>query len=99
MAVIVTAEVPGQTQQGYDGMLAALRERIEGADGFIAHASHPVEGGWRVIELWQSKAQADRFYAQQVPPNLPAGIHPKRSTQELHSLVAGLTGHPRPPGA
>jgi hypothetical protein len=87
MTVLVTAEVAGQTPQGYDGMLGALRGRITGADGFIAHASHQVEGGWRVIEVWESKAQADRFFAREVAPNLPPGIHPKRVTQELHSWV------------
>ena len=87
MTVLVIAEVAGQSQQGYDGMLGALRERIAGAHGFIAHASHEVEGGWRVIEVWESKAHSDRFYAQEVAPNLPPGIHPKRSTQELHSWL------------
>lgn len=87
MAVMMIAEVAGQTQQGYDGMLDRLQPALLGAEGFIAHASHPVDGGWRVIELWQSKAHADRFFASAVAPHLPPGIHPKRRVQELHSLV------------
>jgi hypothetical protein len=92
MAVIMTADVAGQTQQGYDGILAALGERLTAAEGFIAHASHAIEGGWRVVEIWESKADSDRFFAREVAPNVPAGVHPKRVTHELHSLVstAGL---------
>ena len=87
MAVMTIAEVAGQSAQGYDAMLSLLEARIRPAEGFIAHASHAVDGGWRVVELWRSKEDSDRFYAQQVAPNLPPGIRPKRSTQELHSLL------------
>ena len=55
MAVLVTAEVAGQTQQGYDGMLAALAESIKAAPGFVLHSAHPVEVGWRVIEVWETR--------------------------------------------
>lgn len=94
MSVMMIAEVQGQTQQGYDGVLDKLAEAIRRAEGFIAHASHPVDGGWRVIELWQSKAQADRFYAGAVVPHLPPGIHPKRTTVELHSILTAESGAP-----
>ncbi|MEQ1439124.1 hypothetical protein AAG565_07155 [Fontimonas sp. SYSU GA230001] len=87
MAVMITAEVKGQTQQGYDGMLAVLGPVIRQAKGFILHAAHPVEDGWRVIELWESKADADQFFAKNVAPHLPPGIRPKRSVQTLHALV------------
>lgn len=87
MAVLVTAEVPGQTEQGYDGMLAALGMLIRQAPGFILHTAYPVGGGWRILEVWESKTQANDWYAKSVAPNLPPGIHPKRSVQELHSLV------------
>ena len=87
MAVLITAEVKGQTQQGYDGMLGFLAEAIKKAPGFILHTAHPVEGGWRILEVWESKADADQFFAKNVAPNLPPGIRPKRSVQELHSLV------------
>ena len=87
MAVLVTAEVHSQTQQGYDGMLMALSEFLRKAPGFILHTAHPTSDGWRVIEIWNSKAEANEFFAKVVAPNLPPGIHPKRSVQELHGLV------------
>jgi hypothetical protein len=87
MAVLITAEVAGQTQQGYDGMLQFLKEIIKVAPGFILHTAHPIEGGWRVIEVWETKEAANQFFAKYVAPNLPPGIRPKRTVQELHSLV------------
>lgn len=87
MAVLVTAEVQGQTREGYDGMLTALAEAIRRAPGFVLHSAHPVDGGWRVIEVWDTKANANAWYAQSVAPKLPPGVHPKRTVQELHSLV------------
>jgi quinol monooxygenase YgiN len=87
MAVLVTAEVPGQTRQGYEGMLQLLAESIKAAPGFILHTAHPMEGGWRVIELWESREAANQFFARHVAPSLPPGIRPKRTVQELHSLV------------
>jgi hypothetical protein len=87
MAVLVTAEVQGQTQQGYDGMFAVLAGILKQEPGFMLHTSYPIEGGWRVVEVWESKADANRFFAKSVAPNLPPGIHPKRSVQELHSIL------------
>ena len=87
MAVLITAEVKGQTQQGYDGMLGALAGAIKQAQGFVLHTAYPIEGGWRVIEVWESENDANQFFAKHVAPNLPPGIRPKRSVQELHSLV------------
>ena len=87
MAVLISTTVKGQTQEGYDGVLLAVRELIKAAPGFVFHGAHPSEGCWMVYEVWQSKVEADQWFAEYVVPNLPAGIHPKRSYQELHSLV------------
>ncbi len=88
MAVLITAEVPGQTQEGYDGMLAVLAEPIRNAKGFIAHGSGAdSEGTWRSFEVWESSEDAAEFFAKYIHPNLPPGIKPKRSILELHSLI------------
>lgn len=87
MPVLVTAEVAGQTQQGYEGMRGMLEGVQRTAPGFVLHAAHAVEGGWRVLEVWETKADADRFFATHVAPVLPPGIRPKRTTLELASLI------------
>ena len=87
MAVIVTAEVPGQTQEGYDGMLAVLGDAIRNAKGFIGHYARPSDTGWTCVEIWETAEDATQFFARHVHPNLPPGIAPKRTLRELHSCV------------
>lgn len=87
MAVLMTAEVAGQTQAGYDGMLSALGDPLRQAKGFIAHFSSPAANGWSCMELWETEDDANQFFAKYVHPSLPPGIKPKRSFTPLHSLV------------
>ena len=94
MAVLVTADVPGQTLEGYDRMIAALSPALQEAKGFIAHGAAPADDGWRVFEIWESQADAAKFFAEYIHPNLPAGVKPKRSLVELHSLIMGSLATP-----
>lgn len=87
MPVMMTADVAGQTAPGYDQVLVLVDKAVRNAPGFVLHTSHAVDGGWRVIEVWESKAQADAFYVAHIVPLLPPGIRPKRRYQELHGLV------------
>lgn len=87
MAVLISTKVKGQTEAGYDGVLAAVREEVKKAPGFVLHCAHPATEEWLVYEVWESKEQADEWFGKFIVPNLPKGIHPKRSYQELHSMV------------
>jgi hypothetical protein len=87
MAVQVISESQGLTQEIYDHMFAMLADSLRRAPGFVLHTAHPIDVGWRIIEVWNSKAEANQFFAKNVAPNLPPGIHPKRSVQELQSLL------------
>lgn len=88
MAVQVTSEASGVTPEIYQYMLGLLLERMQQSPGFRLHAGHATEAGWRIIEFWDSRDQANQFFAKHVAPNLPPGIRPKRSVQELHGIVA-----------
>ena len=87
MAVLVTADVPGQTQEGYDRMMTVLTPLLREAKGFIAHGAGPAGDSWRVFEIWESQEDATQFFAKYIHPNLPQGVTPKRSLLTLHSLV------------
>ncbi len=87
MPVLVTADVPGQTQEGYDRLLAALGPLLQHARGFIAHGAGPSRDGWRTFEIWETERDATEFFARHIHPNLPPGITPHRSLLTLHSLV------------
>jgi hypothetical protein len=87
MAVLITADVPGQTQEKYDRMLAVLEPLIRQAKGFIAHGAGPAGDGWRSFEVWETAEDATHFFATCIHPTLPPGITPKRTLLQLHSLV------------
>ena len=89
MAVLVIADVAGQTAEGYDGMLAALEGELKEAPGFIAHGAGPSVDGWKTFEVWETLSEATRFFAGYVRPLLPEGVMPKRTIVELDALVLG----------
>src|SRR5438876_814260 len=55
MAVLMTAQIPGGTQEMIDGMRPVL-DQITSAKGFIVHGNGPSSGGWRVTEMWDTQA-------------------------------------------
>ncbi len=87
MAVMMISDVDGQTPQGYDGLLAQVGPFLRVAQGFLMHASHPIDGGWRVVEIWESREDAARFYAATIAPQLPKGIRPKLTFAPLHDVL------------
>ena len=87
MAIAISADVPGQTKEGYEETIRALGATLKDAPGFIMHFGHPIEGGWRVVEVWESSKDASEWFAKYVRPNLPPAIKPQRHVQELHTLI------------
>lgn len=87
MAVMMISDVGGQTLHGYDGLLAKVGPVLRAAQGFLMHASHPIDGGWRVVEIWESREDAARFYAAAIAPHLPEGIRPKLTFAPLHDVL------------
>lgn len=88
MAILITTTVKGQTAEGYDQVSVFLHQAIRTSPGFILHMAYAdADGMWHVTEVWNSKKEADEFFAKFVAPNLPKGIHPKRSYQDLHAVI------------
>ncbi len=87
MAILITTKVKGQTAEGYNQVSVFLHELVKKAPGFILHSAYQGEEDWIVMEVWDSKEHADRFFSEHVAPNLPKGIVPKRVCQPLHSVV------------
>ncbi len=88
MAIAMLFEVPGLTQEQYD---AVVREVGLPAPGQIFHLGGPMEGGWRVLEVWESQEAADPFYRERLGPALQknAGItdaQPK--VFQVHNIVS-----------
>jgi hypothetical protein len=88
MAVLITDEVPGMTQEAYEGLHALLGESGRQAPGFIFHVAGPIEGGWQITELWESQRDRDAFFEQYVTPLLPHGApRPISVVREIVSIT------------
>jgi heme-degrading monooxygenase HmoA len=90
MAVLMTAQLTGATQEMIDGMRPVLDE-IRGQKGFVIHTNGPVPDGWRVVEVWDSQADFEAWFGAYVKPAFPEGAPPPSITfDELNEvLVAG----------
>jgi hypothetical protein len=89
MAVMITAELPGMTQELYERLVPYLLEQVRGSSGFIAHAAGPIEGGWQVTEIWTCLAQHDAWYYGNTAHNLPDAVMPAtRTVRELDLFIS-----------
>ena len=66
MAIGALFEVPGFTQENYEAVLAAVGD--EPPEGSYFHISGPIEGGWRVIEVWESEQAQSAFQRERLDP-------------------------------
>jgi hypothetical protein len=71
MAIAMMVENPKGSQDDYD----RVRERLglEKPAGGIFHVAGPSpDGGWRVIEVWESEEDAKRFVKERLLPAFQA---------------------------
>jgi hypothetical protein len=72
MAVGISITLPGVGVEEFDRVDAVIDVRGNHPDGLIFSASGPVDGGWRVIDLWESRAHFDAFAAERIGPAVAA---------------------------
>ena len=86
MPVLMIGEVPDLTEEIYAGMIGQLSPLMRASNGFIAHAAGPSpNGGWRVVEIWESEEDGEKWFDENVKPNLPPDIAPDRTYYPLHT--------------
>ena len=61
-------DMPGVTADDYAKVLAELGGAEQGAPGLVAHVAGPVEGGFRIIDTWESRAAAQAFWTEHLEP-------------------------------
>jgi hypothetical protein len=72
MAVGIRTELAGVTAEQFDQVRAATDPEGNPPDGLIFHASGPVEGGWGIVDFWESSEHHQRFVAERVVPAMAA---------------------------
>jgi hypothetical protein len=93
MAVAIVMDFPGGTREQYDQVVA--RMHLDGLlpPGAMHHTAGPTAGGWRVIDVWESREGFERFAEERIVPlSAAAGMRrPEMFTVELHNVEQGST--------
>lgn len=55
MAVAVTVDIPGGTQQRYEQVIATVFPDGKLPGGWLVHLAGPTENGWRVVNVVPSQ--------------------------------------------
>src|SRR5918996_421926 len=90
MAIAMLVDNPEGSQKDYDSVREQLG--LEKPAGGIFHVAGPSpNGGWRVIEVWESEEEANRFFQERFFPALQAvgvpGPPPKPELWPVHNAM------------
>ena len=86
MPVLMIAEQPNMNEGTYASTLEPLMPLLRSANGFMSHAGGPSPaGGMCMIEIWESEADSQKFFNENLKPNLPPGVVPDLTYYELHA--------------
>ncbi len=64
MAVGIRIKLPGVTQEEFDNSHDHVNPDRTPPKGLLFHASGPIDGGWGIIDFWESRADFDAFQPQ-----------------------------------
>ena len=64
MAVVQIHKLPGMTREQYEQGIRMLN-LVGPPPGSHLHASGPIEGGWRIVEVWESEQAANAYYGSE----------------------------------
>lgn len=68
MAVVMTLHWPEITPDLYEAARTRVRWEEEAPDGAVLHVSWFAPDGLRVLDVWQSQGQFERFIADRLAP-------------------------------
>ena len=75
--MIMIMTFPGVTQEQYEAVLQQLNLGGRMPPGGIFHAAGPIEGGWRVVDVWETQEAFDIFLREKLEQAMQnAGMAP-----------------------
>jgi hypothetical protein len=77
MAVGLRIKLPGITQEQFDHAHDHINPDRTPPKGLLFHASGPIDGGWGIIDFWESRADFDAFAPRITEGMAAAGVQPQ----------------------
>ena len=108
MTYVTTLDVMGLTAEEYRAVLDRMGVETRPAGGIFLHLTAPIEGGYRIVEIWDSQERFQEFLEKRLAPaNEVLGLN-RRTTvtvvplhnffaprlRELPGIVPTLPGAP-----
>ncbi len=91
MAVGVLIAMPGANQQVYDDVNEAMNlDPNETPEGLILHSAGPMEGGWYVYDIWETREDFQRFAEERVAPAVQQVTGEPMSGEPQYFEIANL---------
>lgn len=95
MPVVIVQQGPTFTQEKYDEVVRRLsgKDRMESpsdwpAEGLLVHATGTGEGGFRVVDVWESEEAFRNFGESLVPILEEMGVTDLPEVYPAHSFVS-----------
>jgi hypothetical protein len=77
MAIGIRVKLPGVTQEQFDQVHDHINPDRTPPKGLIFHASGPIDGGWGIIDFWESREDFDAFSVRIAEGMAGAGVQPQ----------------------
>ena len=94
MPVLMVHDSPGGTQQQYEEVVSRLTDGrgFKSLDdwpvsGILSHVAGPTEGGWRVVDVWESEEAFQRFGDVIGPVLQEVGLPGEPQLFPVHNVV------------
>ncbi len=71
MTIGIRIKLPGVTQEQFDAAHDHINPERTAPKGLVFHSSGPIDGGWGVIDFWESREHFDAF-AVRIPEGVAA---------------------------
>ena len=93
MAIVVVNEIPQGDQSFYEEVSARVLPNDQLPEGCRVHIAGPLNGGWRVITVWDSEEQFQQFRNEKLIPamqELGRGdfVAPKIAANPVHKHIS-----------
>jgi hypothetical protein len=85
MSVVIVNEMHGADQSVYDDVSGRTLPEGQLPEGCELHIAGPMDGGWRVITVWDSDEQFQEFRNSKLIPAIQEAGHGERVSPQVSS--------------
>jgi hypothetical protein len=98
VAVGLRIKLPGITEGQFNQVHDQANPDRTPPKGLLFHASGPIEGGWGIIDFWESRADFDAFAPRITEGMAAAGVEPQGPPDikefPVHEMIGALAPAP-----